>query len=93
MNGLDIMKKMDEASHGWYRPSPGSIYPLLQQLVNEGLVSKNNDAKFEPTSRYWDESGASTDPAETVTTMSVVYHAWRNFKEKTRHACPRTKAE
>ncbi len=49
MNGVDIMNELQEMSHGWYRPSPGSIYPLLEQLEKEGLVAKNKEGKFELT--------------------------------------------
>jgi len=38
-HGYQIMKEMKERSGGTYRASPGSVYPTLQQLENEGLVS------------------------------------------------------
>lgn len=32
------MQEMEERSGGAWQPSPGSIYPTLQQLADEGLV-------------------------------------------------------
>jgi len=37
-NGYQIMRELAERSHGAWRPSPGSVYPQLQQLEDEGLV-------------------------------------------------------
>jgi DNA-binding PadR family transcriptional regulator len=33
------MTELAERSGGWWRPSPGSVYPVLQQLQDEGLVT------------------------------------------------------
>jgi DNA-binding PadR family transcriptional regulator len=38
-NGYQIMQELSERSGGAWRPSPGSIYPALQQLEDEGLVT------------------------------------------------------
>ncbi len=37
-NGYQIMQELEQRSHGMWRPSPGSVYPALQQLEDEGLV-------------------------------------------------------
>jgi DNA-binding PadR family transcriptional regulator len=37
-NGYQIMQELEERSEGLWRPSPGSIYPALQQLEDEGLI-------------------------------------------------------
>ena len=37
-NGYQIMQDIEERSDGVWRPSPGSVYPALQQLEDEGLV-------------------------------------------------------
>ncbi|HUA11487.1 MAG TPA: PadR family transcriptional regulator [Solirubrobacteraceae bacterium] len=37
-NGYQIMQEVEERSGGLWRPSPGSVYPALQQLEDEGLV-------------------------------------------------------
>ncbi|HET9654789.1 MAG TPA: PadR family transcriptional regulator [Kineosporiaceae bacterium] len=38
-HGYAIMSELTERSGGLWRPSPGSVYPALQQLQDEGLVS------------------------------------------------------
>ena len=37
-NGYQLMQAIEERSGGRWRPSPGSIYPTLAQLEDEGLV-------------------------------------------------------
>jgi len=37
-NGYQIIQELSERSNGAWRPSPGSVYPILQQLEDEGLV-------------------------------------------------------
>jgi DNA-binding PadR family transcriptional regulator len=37
-NGYQIMQELEKRSGGVWRPSPGSVYPALQQLEDEGLV-------------------------------------------------------
>jgi len=37
-HGYSIMTELAERSGGLWRPSPGSVYPVLQQLQDEGLV-------------------------------------------------------
>src|ERR1051326_168657 len=37
-NGYPIMQGLEERSGGVWRPSPGSVYPALAQLEDEGLV-------------------------------------------------------
>jgi DNA-binding PadR family transcriptional regulator len=39
MHGYRIIQELDEQSGGWWRPSAGSVYPTLQQLEDEGLVT------------------------------------------------------
>jgi DNA-binding PadR family transcriptional regulator len=38
MHGYQIITELAERSGGTWRPSPGSVYPVIQQLQDEGLV-------------------------------------------------------
>jgi DNA-binding PadR family transcriptional regulator len=38
MNGYQIIQEITNRSGGVWRPSPGSVYPALQQLEDEGLI-------------------------------------------------------
>jgi DNA-binding PadR family transcriptional regulator len=41
-HGYAIMTELAERSGGLWRPSPGSVYPVLQQLQDEGLVTSTD---------------------------------------------------
>ncbi len=38
-HGYELMSRLSERSGGRWRPSPGSMYPMLQALQDEGLVT------------------------------------------------------
>jgi DNA-binding PadR family transcriptional regulator len=38
MNGYQVIQQIAERSNGIWKPSPGSVYPTIQQLEDEGLV-------------------------------------------------------
>jgi len=38
-NGYGLMQEIEERSAGAWKPSPGSVYPLLAQLEDEGLIA------------------------------------------------------
>src|SRR5471030_1271181 len=45
-HGYDVIQRLEEKTDGAWRPSPGSVYPTLQLLEDEGLVrSAERDAK------------------------------------------------
>jgi len=37
-NGYGVIQEIEERSDGVWKPSPGAVYPALQQLEDEGLV-------------------------------------------------------
>lgn len=39
MHGYQIIHEIEERSGGAWKPSPGSVYPTLQLLADEGLIS------------------------------------------------------
>ena len=39
MHGYEMMKALQERSHGLYTASPGSVYPTLQMLEDRGFVT------------------------------------------------------
>jgi len=39
MHGYQIIREIEERSNGSWKPSAGSVYPTLQLLADEGLVS------------------------------------------------------
>src|SRR5918998_2066865 len=45
-HGYDIIRALEERFHGMYSPSPGTVYPTLQLLEDQGYVtSSQQDGK------------------------------------------------
>lgn len=44
-NGYSLIKAVAEKTDGAWRPSPGSVYPTLQQLVDEELIVSKGDGR------------------------------------------------
>jgi DNA-binding PadR family transcriptional regulator len=78
MHGYEMIQEIAERSQDLWRPSPGSVYPTLQLLVDEGLIvgeetdgSKKlftlTDAGKESAEKVetppWDEITEGADPA------------------------------
>jgi DNA-binding PadR family transcriptional regulator len=46
MHGYEVMQALEKEAGGWYTPSPGSVYPVLQLLQDQGYVtSEERDGK------------------------------------------------
>jgi DNA-binding PadR family transcriptional regulator len=41
-NGYQLIQELAERSGGAWRPSPGSVYPVLSQLQDEGLIAPDD---------------------------------------------------
>ncbi|MFN8441027.1 MAG: helix-turn-helix transcriptional regulator [Caldilineaceae bacterium] len=44
-HGYEIIKALEERSAGRYVPSPGTVYPTLQYLEDQGLVRSSQEAE------------------------------------------------
>ena len=55
--GAELMDEMEKMSHGWWRPSPGSIYPLLEELTKEGVARRREDGRYELSRSSRDQMG------------------------------------
>jgi DNA-binding PadR family transcriptional regulator len=65
-NGYQLMQAIEERSGGRWRPSPGSVYPALSQLEDEGLIrSTESEAgrRFEITDEGRERLGQSAGQA------------------------------
>jgi DNA-binding PadR family transcriptional regulator len=65
-NGAEIMDAIEAMSYGSWRPSPGSIYPMLNKMVEEGLIRKRDDGRYEAIAETYDEFGRGADRSYTV---------------------------
>lgn len=43
-HGYELIKELEQRFGGFYRPSPGSVYPTLQLLEDEGYLSASEQA-------------------------------------------------
>jgi DNA-binding PadR family transcriptional regulator len=43
VNGYQVIQQIAERSNAAWRPSPGSVYPTIQQLQDEGLVETDDE--------------------------------------------------
>jgi DNA-binding PadR family transcriptional regulator len=76
MNGYQIIQQISERSGGAWKPSPGSVYPTVQQLEDEGLVEGQEadgrrvlaltDAGREYVDEHPDEVAATWRPFEAT---------------------------
>ncbi|KOX17457.1 PadR family transcriptional regulator [Saccharothrix sp. NRRL B-16348] len=44
MHGYEMIQEISARTDGLWRPSPGSVYPTLQLLADEGLVASTEEA-------------------------------------------------
>ena len=54
-NGAELMDTIETMSHGHWKPSPGSIYPMLSKAVEENLIIKREDRRYELTPAGYEE--------------------------------------
>ena len=66
-HGYEVMRRLEERSGGLWRPSPGSVYPTLQMLEDEGLVrsaTQDGTRTYELTDTGRGEAEAATKEGE-----------------------------
>lgn len=69
MNGYQIIQALADRTSGVWKPSPGAIYPALNQLQDEGLIEPHEDEHgkgFSLTEAGRAEASAGVKPWETV---------------------------
>lgn len=77
MHGYQIIHEIEERSGGSWKPSAGSVYPTLQLLADEGLISaeESNGRKIYSLTDEGREAVADTDTsAPWDTTGSAAGH-------------------
>lgn len=63
MHGYQIIQEIAERSNGAWKPSPGSVYPTLQLLADEGLISAT-ESNGRKTYTLTEAGSAVADAAE-----------------------------
>lgn len=62
-HGYEVMRRLEERTAGMWRPSPGSVYPTLQMLEDEGLVRSRADDGIRTYELTDEGKAAVTGPA------------------------------
>jgi DNA-binding PadR family transcriptional regulator len=79
-NGYGLIKAIHTKSDGAWRPSPGSVYPTLQQLVDEGLIAPTSQG---PRAEYDLTDEGRTYIAEHADQIAAAWTQSRNpWKEQ-----------
>jgi len=78
-HGYEVMRRLEELSGGLWRPSPGSVYPHLQMLEDEGMVQSSEvegsrtytltdagRAEAEKAALPWQAAGEADDVVRTL---------------------------
>jgi hypothetical protein len=57
-SGAELMDDIERLSRGFWRPSPGSIYPLLEEMARDGVLKRGSDGRYAlaspaPSDRSW----------------------------------------
>jgi len=78
INGYQVIQQIAERSNGAWRPSPGSVYPTIQQLEDEGLLEAD-DSRGRRSLKLTDEG--QTYVAEHGDELAGV---WTPFEERER---------
>ncbi|MFG2054923.1 PadR family transcriptional regulator [Micromonospora sp. NPDC048930] len=77
MHGYEMIQEIDSRTGGAWRPSPGSIYPTLQLLEDEGVIAAAADSDGGRKRFTLTEQGRA-EAAEAAQTPP-----WAEFAEKT----------
>jgi DNA-binding PadR family transcriptional regulator len=65
MHGYEMIQQIAERSNGIWRPSPGSVYPTLQLLDDEGLITARESDGSKKLYELTDEGRAAAEKVET----------------------------
>lgn len=65
MHGYEMIQEIAERSQDLWRPSPGSVYPTLQLLVDEGLIVGSETEGSKRLFQLTEEGRAAAEKIET----------------------------
>ncbi|AKS31075.1 PadR family transcriptional regulator [Mycolicibacterium goodii] len=65
MHGYEMIQEIAERTDNLWRPSPGSVYPTLQLLVDEGLITGTETEGSKKLFELTEEGRAAADQVDT----------------------------
>ncbi|MEV0152217.1 PadR family transcriptional regulator [Micromonospora sp. NPDC050686] len=78
MHGYEMIQEIDSRTGGAWRPSPGSIYPTLQLLEDEGVVATTVEESGGGRKRF-----TLTEQGQAEATEAAQAPPWAEFAEDT----------
>ncbi|MEV0395666.1 PadR family transcriptional regulator [Polymorphospora rubra] len=76
MHGYEMIQELDRRTGGAWRPSPGSIYPTLQLLEDEGLIVASTEESGGGRKRF-----ALTEAGQEEAAAAAQAPPWAEFEE------------
>ncbi len=78
MSGSEIMNEIEKQTNGQWKPSPGSIYPLLSWLQDKGYVRELSEQEV-GTKRYTLTEEGKAFLGEHIRTREELHKRFRHF--------------
>ena len=75
MHGYEMIQELDQRTGGVWRPSPGSVYPTLQLLEDEGLIT--------PTEAGGRKAYSLTEAGQAEAATAAENAPWAEFSAET----------
>lgn len=75
VNGYQVIQQIAERSQDAWRPSPGSVYPTIQQLQDEGLVEVDETSKRRTVRLTEDGQAYVADNADELAAVWAPFEA------------------
>ncbi len=86
MHGYEMITELDSRTRGVWRPSPGSVYPTLQLLEDEGLIASEETGgrrRFTLTDAGRAEAEAAGDTAPWAEFTDDTFASWHDVRDAT----------
>jgi DNA-binding PadR family transcriptional regulator len=77
MHGYEMIQEIGERSQNLWRPSPGSVYPTLQLLVDEGLIAATESDGSKKLFELTDDGKTAAEKVETAP-WDEIAEGWKN---------------
>ena len=85
MHGYEMIQELEQRTGGMWRPSPGSVYPTLQLLEDEGVITSTTDGgrkSFTLTQAGQAEATAAAEQAPwSAFEAAGTVNSWQDIRE------------
>ncbi len=85
-HGYDLIRAIEEITHGTYAPSPGVVYPTLTMLQDMGLIEETKAGEDAPRKAYAATEEGRTHLADKAEEVEVLLGRLENMGNDQRKA-------